>query len=199
MIEYVKNLWTDSGIRDMRAIPRQEVVYVMMGDHRDMKGIDARGSRQNRFSQNLFGDFQDCRVGNVGKRGDAAAGNHKLRRAVTALAIGCKHPVIPVPVLARRRHEIGEPVEELKRRELDDAVRPRPRGRSRAARTDPVGGLVSGEHVADFGCAAACVTCHRESLERKGWPGPIPQQVLQALKIARHVAVDERDPNTGID
>jgi hypothetical protein len=60
MIEYVKNLWKDSGIRDMRAIPRQEVVYVMMGDHRDMKGIDACGSRQNRFSQNLFGDFQDC-------------------------------------------------------------------------------------------------------------------------------------------
>ena len=43
MIEYVKNLWKDSGIRDMQ-------------------GIDARGSRQNRFSQNLFGDFQDCRV-----------------------------------------------------------------------------------------------------------------------------------------
>ena len=62
MIEYVKNLWKDSGIRDMRAIPRQEVVYVMMGDHCDMKGIDACGSRQNRFSQNLFGDFQDCLV-----------------------------------------------------------------------------------------------------------------------------------------
>ena len=88
------------------------------------------------------------------------------------LVIRCKHPVIPVPVLARRRHEIGEPVEKLKRRELDDAVRPRPRGLSRAARTDPVGGPngdpASGEHVADFGCAAACVTCHRESLERKG-------------------------------
>jgi len=113
--------------------------------------------------------------------------------------IRCKDAVIPMPVLARRRYEIGEPVEELKRRELDDAVRSRSRGRSRAARTDPVGGLVSGEHVADFGCAAACVMCHRESLERKGWPGAIPQQVLQALKIARHVAVDERDPNTGID
>jgi len=25
------------------------------------------------------------------------------------LVIRCKHPVIPVPVLARRRHEIGEP------------------------------------------------------------------------------------------
>jgi hypothetical protein len=33
-----------------------------------------------------------------------------------------------VPVLARRRHEIGEPVEELKRREVDDAVGARPCG-----------------------------------------------------------------------
>jgi hypothetical protein len=28
-------------------------------------------------------------------------------------------------VLARRRHEIGEPVEKLKRREVDDAIGPR--------------------------------------------------------------------------
>jgi hypothetical protein len=54
-----------------------------------------------------------------------------------------------MPVLAQRRHEIGEPVEELKRQEVDHAVRPRPRGLPRAARADPVGGLVSGEHVAD--------------------------------------------------
>jgi len=39
-----------------------------------------------------------------------------------------KHPVMPMPVLARRWHEIGEPVEKLKRRELDDAVRRRLRG-----------------------------------------------------------------------
>ena len=38
--------------------------------------------------------------------------------------------VIPMPVLPRRRDEIGEPVEELKRRELDDAVRRRLRGLS---------------------------------------------------------------------
>jgi hypothetical protein len=36
------------------------------------------------------------------------------------LVIRRKDAVIPMPVLARRRHEIGEPVEELKRRELDD-------------------------------------------------------------------------------
>ena len=36
-----------------------------------------------------------------------------------------KLSVIPVPVLARLRDEIGELVEETKRRELDHAVRPR--------------------------------------------------------------------------
>jgi len=30
--------------------------------------------------------------------------------------------VVAMPVLPRRRDEIGEPVEELKRREIDDAV-----------------------------------------------------------------------------
>ena len=34
------------------------------------------------------------------------------------LVIRRKHPVIAMPVLPRRRHEVGEPVEELKRREL---------------------------------------------------------------------------------
>ena len=92
--------------------------------------------------------------------------------------IGCKDAVIPMPVPPRRRHEMGEPVKKLKRRQFDDAIRSWPRGRSRAARTDPVGCLVSGEHVADFGCAATCVMCHRESFERKGWPGAIPQQLI---------------------
>jgi hypothetical protein len=49
------------------------------------------------------------------------------------LVIQRKHPVVATPVLPRRRDEIGEPVEELKRQEVDDAVRPRPRRLSRAA------------------------------------------------------------------
>jgi hypothetical protein len=97
--------------------------------------------------------------------------------------------VIPVPVLARRRHEIGEPVEELKRREFDAAIGSRPRGLPPTTPPDPVGGLVSGEHVADFGCATACVTRHGEPFDRKGRPGTVPQQVFEALKVARHVAV----------
>jgi len=31
------------------------------------------------------------------------------------LVVGCKHPVVSMPVLPRRRDEIGEPVQELKR------------------------------------------------------------------------------------
>jgi hypothetical protein len=32
-------------------------------------------------------------------------------------------------------------------------------------------------------------------MKREGGPGAIPEQVFQTLKIARHVAVDERDPD----
>jgi hypothetical protein len=96
----------------------------------------------------------------------------------TELVIRCKHPVIPVPLLPRRRHEIRQPVETLKRRQLDHAVGPRPRGLPPASRADPVGGFVSGEHLADTGDAAVCVAIHRESLHRKRRPGAIQQQVV---------------------
>jgi len=39
------------------------------------------------------------------------------------------------------------------------------------------------------------VTRHGEPFERKGRPRTGPQQVFQALKVARHVAVDECDPD----
>jgi len=42
--------------------------------------------------------------------------------------------VVAMAVLPRRRDEIGEPVEELKRSEFDDAIGPRPRGLSRTTR-----------------------------------------------------------------
>jgi hypothetical protein len=58
-VQDVKNLGQDSRIRDVRAVPRQQVVCVMVSNHRDMKGVDARRSRQNRFPQYFFGDFQD--------------------------------------------------------------------------------------------------------------------------------------------
>ena len=39
----------------------------------------------------------------------------ECRHGPPELVIRCKHSVIPVPMLARRRDEIGEPVQELKR------------------------------------------------------------------------------------
>jgi hypothetical protein len=50
------------------------------------------------------------------------------RDGFSQLVVRCKHPVIAMPVLPRRRDEIDEPVEELKRREFDDAIGSRPRG-----------------------------------------------------------------------
>ena len=78
-----------------------------------------------------------------------------------------------MPVLPRRRHEVRQPVQELKRREFDDAIGSRPRGLSAAAGPDPVGGFVSGQHVADAGCAAVWAASHGESFERKGRPGAV--------------------------
>jgi len=104
-----------------------------------------------------------------------------------------------MPVLPRRRHEIGEPVEKLKRRELDDAIGPWPGGLAAAAGPDPVGGLVSGEHVADAGDAAVFAAAHGAPFEREGGPGAVSQQVFQALKIAGYIPVDERDPDARVD
>jgi hypothetical protein len=44
------------------------------------------------------------------------------------LVIRGENPVVAMPVLPRWRHEISKPVQKVKRRELDDAVGPRPRG-----------------------------------------------------------------------
>ena len=60
--------------------------------------------------------------------------DRERRDGFSQLVIRRKHSVIPVPVLPRRRDEIGEPVEELKRREFDDAIGPRDRYESLARR-----------------------------------------------------------------
>ena len=111
------------------------------------------------------------------------------------LVIRGEHPVIAMPVLPRRRHEIGQPVQEVKRREFDDAVGTRACGLPPAPRANSVGRLVSGEHVADASDAAVFAAHHGEPFQREGRPGTVSQQVLEALKIAWHVAVEERDPH----
>jgi hypothetical protein len=82
-----------------------------------------------------------------------------------------EYSVIAMPVLPRRRDEIGEPVEELKRREPDDAAHPWSRGLSAAAGADPVGGFMPWKRVSHARDAAARVADHGEPLERKGRPG----------------------------
>jgi len=64
--------------------------------------------------------------------------NRQRRDCPPELVVRGKDAVISMPMLPRRRDEIGEPVQELKRRELDDAIGPRPRGLPAAAGPDPV-------------------------------------------------------------
>ena len=84
-----------------------------------------------------------------------------------------------MPVLARRRYEIGEPVEELKRREFDDAMSSRPLGLPSTIPPAPVGRFVSGQHVADAGDPAGWAADPGQSLQCKGGPGAVPQQVFE--------------------
>jgi hypothetical protein len=48
-----------------------------------------------------------------------------------------KHPVVAMPVLPRRRDEVRQTIEKLKRPEFDDAIGSRPRGLPAAAGPDP--------------------------------------------------------------
>ena len=90
------------------------------------------------------------------------------------LMIRGEHPVIAMPVLPRRRHEISEPVEEVTRREFDDAAGVRPRGLPPAPRADPVGCLVPWQHAVDAPDAAIFTAPHGEPLQREGRTGAIP-------------------------
>jgi hypothetical protein len=58
---------------------------------------------------------------------------------------------------------------------------------------------VSGQHVADAGDPAVWAAEHREPLQCERGPGAIPKQVFETPRIARHVAVDECDPDIGVD
>ena len=123
---------------------------------------------------------------------------HECRDGGPELVIRRKYPVVAMPVPPRRRDEIGEPVEELKWGKLDDDAGARPRGLPPAPRANPVGCLVSGEHVADAGDAAVFAAHHGEPFQREERPGTVSQQVLETFEVARHVAVDECNPDAGV-
>jgi len=110
-----------------------------------------------------------------------------------------KDAVVLVPVFPRRRHEIRQTIEELKRCELDDAIGPRPHGLPPATPPDPVSRLVSRQDVADTTDPAVWAADRGQSLQCEGGPCVLPQQVFKAPKIAGHIAVEERDPDSRID
>jgi hypothetical protein len=72
---------------------------------------------------------------------------------------------------------IGEPVEELKRRDLDDIARAGLRGHSASAQADPVGRFMPGQHAADAGDPAVWAADLGEPFQRKGGPCTVSQQL----------------------
>ena len=58
---------------------------------------------------------------------------------------------------------------------------------------------MSGQHVTDAGDPAVWAADHGESLKGEGGAGAVSEKMLKTLEIAGHVAVDECDPDTGID
>jgi hypothetical protein len=99
--------------------------------------------------------------------------------------------VVAVAVFSRRRHEVGESIEELPRREINDAVLSRDGGRALPAGADPLAALMSGQQVADAFGVAVTARVQREPLEGEGGPGTIPEKVFETPRVARDVPVHE--------
>jgi len=66
-------------------------------------------------------------------------------------------------------------------------------------RADPVGRFVSEEHVVDAGDAAVFAADNGEPFQREGRTGTVSQKTLKTLKVARHVTIEECDPDTRVD
>jgi len=94
----------------------------------------------------------------------ADVADRECRDAFPQPVVRRNRPMVAMAVLPRRRDEIGEPVEELIRRELDDAARSRPRGVAAAAGPDPSGGFVPGQHGADARDPAVCTRAAGHSI-----------------------------------
>jgi hypothetical protein len=63
---------------------------------------------------------------------------------------------------------------------------------------DPVGGFVSGQHVADAGDPAVWAADHGEPLKGEGGPGPVSQEMFQTLTLDTQLETKERDPDTRV-
>ena len=120
---------------------------------------------------------------------------HRLPQGV----VRRKHPVIPMPVPPGRWDQRCQPVEKLKRRQLDDTTGPGPRRLSRASRANPVPALVPRQGVANPLRSVARVRHNRKPLNCKRRPGAVTQQMLEAPEVPRHVPVSKRESNAGID
>ena len=110
-----------------------------------------------------------------------------------------KDAVVAVTMPSRRRHEVGHTIEKLEGLEFEDAVLFRGGGLALPAGADPSAALVAGERVADAFGAAVAAREKGEPLEREGGPGTGAQEMLEALEVARHVAVYEGDADARVD
>jgi hypothetical protein len=105
---------------------------------------------------------------------DRHSGDERSQRVV-----GREHAVVPVAVFSRRWHKIGEPVEEVGWRKVDDAL-PVWRGRLLdAAWTDPLTAFVTRERVADSVGLSVTAVDHRKPVDCEGGPGAGAHEVLQ--------------------
>ena len=117
----------------------------------------------------------------------AGVADRECRDGFSQPVVRREYSVVAMAMLPRRRDEIGQAVEELKRRELYDTVNSRPRGLTPAAGADPVGRFVSREHVADADDAAVGVADHGEPFQGEWRPGAVPQQVFERLTRDTHL------------
>ena len=83
--------------------------------------------------------------------------------------------------------------------ELDDAIGPRSRGLSPAARADPVAGQSAAAARSGLSRWGRLRRGSRRVARVRRGPGAIPQEMFEATEIVRHVAVHERDADARVN
>jgi len=117
----------------------------------------------------------------------ANVANRQRRDGFSQPVVRREYSVIAMPVLPRRRHEVRQTIEKLKRRELDDTIGTGPRGLAATTGADPGRGFVPRQHVADADDAAVGVADHGESLECEWGAGAVPEKMLKRLTLDTHL------------